>query len=128
MAEPLETLDSLSSSLDEIEILLGPLFQKSLAQTEDDLEPLQKAKLDVLLTYVIQDLVLSAFEMIEPGVFLRNPFSIAVFLKTKGLDPSKHPVSEELKRVKSYFDKIKAAENPAARMCYLPIFLQPTSD
>ena len=61
MAEPLETLDSLSSSLDEIEILLGPLFQKSLAQTEEDLEPLQKAKLDVLLTYVIQDLVLSAF-------------------------------------------------------------------
>ena len=61
MAEPLETLDSLSSSLDEIEILLGPLFQKSLPQTEEDLEPLQKAKLDVLLTYVIQDLVLSAF-------------------------------------------------------------------
>jgi len=60
MAEPLETLDLLSSSLDEIEILLGPLFQRSLAQTEESLEPLQRAKLDVLLTYVIQDLVLSA--------------------------------------------------------------------
>ena len=67
------------------------------------------------------------FELIEPGVFY-GALLIAVFLKTKGLDPSKHPVSEELKRVKSYFDKIRAAENPVTRMRYLPIFLQPTSD
>jgi hypothetical protein len=90
MAEPLETLDSLSSSLDEIEILLGPLFQKSLSQTEEKLEPLQKAKLDVLLTYVIQDLVLSAFEPTEPGVFLRNLFNCS-FLENEGPRPFKTP-------------------------------------
>lgn len=58
MADPLDTLDSLYSSLDELEDALEPLFAKTLAQTEENLEPEQKAKLQVLLTYVIQDLVL----------------------------------------------------------------------
>lgn len=114
MSAPLETLDSLSSSLDEVEDMLEPLFGRSLVQIEEDLEPLQKAKLQVLLSYVIQDLVLSAFEPIMPIVF-RETLLLLVYLKTKGLDPSKHPVSQELQRVKSYFDKIKDAENPATR-------------
>ncbi|KAF8323245.1 hypothetical protein DL93DRAFT_2070848 [Clavulina sp. PMI_390] len=96
MAEPLDIVDSLSSSLDDLEATLEPLLAQTLAQTEENLEPEQTAKLQVLLSYVIQDLVL-------------------VYLKTKGLDPQQHPVSEELRRVKSYFDKIKEAENPATR-------------
>lgn len=63
MANPLDTLDSLSSSLDELEDMLEPLFAKTLAQTEENLEPEQKAKLQVLLTYVIQDLVLGKSKM-----------------------------------------------------------------
>lgn len=122
MSEPLQTLDSLSSSLDEIEALLEPLFERSLVQIGEDLDPLQKAKLQVLLSYVTQDLVLSASDLLN----LRAPREIPlllVYLKTKGLDPSKHPVNEELRRVKSYFDKIKETENPAARTRSLPPYL-----
>lgn len=63
MADPLDTLDSLNSSLDQLEETLEPLFTKTLAQIEGNLEPEQKAKLQVLLTYVIQDLVLSMLSL-----------------------------------------------------------------
>lgn len=46
---------------------------------------------------------------------LLNKGNYPVFLKTKGIDHSRHPVGEELKRVKAYFDKIKEAEDPATR-------------
>lgn len=59
MASPLDTIEYLSESIGSLEDILEPLFQKTLAQNEENLEPTQKAKLDVLLTYVIQDLVLS---------------------------------------------------------------------
>lgn len=59
MADPIDTIELLSGSIDELEECLEPLFQKTLSQTEENLEPAQKAKLQVLLSYVIQDLVLS---------------------------------------------------------------------
>lgn len=59
MADPLDTIESLSDSIGSLEDILEPLFQKTLAQNEENLEPTQKAKLNVLLTYVIQNLVLS---------------------------------------------------------------------
>lgn len=34
-----------------------------------------------------------------------------VYLKTKGMDPSNHPVLSELERVKGYFTKIKAVQD-----------------
>jgi hypothetical protein len=73
MSRPLETLDSLSSSLDEIENMLEPLFEKSLTQIEEGLEPLQKAKLQVVLTYVIQDLVLSTSDLLMPRASRETP-------------------------------------------------------
>lgn len=117
MADPLDTLDSVNASIDDLEATLDALFSNTLAETEENLLPEQKAKLQVTLSYVIQDLVLSE---LRPSLYVQlrgsDSRGYEVFLKTKGLDPSKHPVSEELKRVKTYFDKIKEAEDPARRM------------
>jgi hypothetical protein len=58
--DPSATLESLEIELDDLEDNLGSLFAKSLAQTEEHLDLAQKAKLQVTLAYVIQDLVCSA--------------------------------------------------------------------
>jgi hypothetical protein len=41
-----------------------------------------------------------------------------VYLKTVGVDPNTHEVSAELERIKRYYGKIQAVENPA-RKCFL---------
>lgn len=83
---------NLNASLDELETQLDPLFTKSLPETLVALETIQQAKLQVVLPYVLYDLVF-------------------VYLKTRGIDPRTHPVIGELDRVRQYFDKIKSAED-----------------
>jgi exosome complex protein LRP1 len=83
---------NLNASLDELESQLEPLFTKSLPETLVALETIQQAKLQVVLPYVLYDLVF-------------------VYLKTRGIDPRTHPVISELDRVRQYFDKIKSAED-----------------
>ncbi|KAF5375288.1 hypothetical protein D9758_000543 [Tetrapyrgos nigripes] len=86
----------LSASLEELESHLDPLFSQSFSETLLGLEPIQQAKLQTVIPYLVYDLVF-------------------IYLKTRGLDPKTHPVFAELEGVRQYFDKIKNAENPATR-------------
>ena len=101
--DPGVTLASLSGSLDHLEEVLEPLIAKTLSQNTEVLETIDKAKLQVLVAYVIQDLVLSTdnydhlcFELITEAD-RKN----LVYLKARGLDPAKHTITEEL--VSVYF-------------------------
>ncbi|KAI9570171.1 Sas10/Utp3/C1D family-domain-containing protein [Boletus coccyginus] len=85
-------LARLDESLDELESKLEPLFAKSLPETLLALDTIQQAKLQVIIPYVVYDLVF-------------------VYLKSRGIDPKTHPVVAELERVRQYFDKIKHAED-----------------
>ncbi|KAJ7805144.1 Sas10/Utp3/C1D family-domain-containing protein [Mycena olivaceomarginata] len=89
-------LASLTSSLDGLEATLAPLFAQTLPETTLALAPIEQAKLQTLLPYIVYDLVF-------------------IYLKSKGIDPKTHPVVGELTRVRKYFDKISAAENPETR-------------
>lgn len=89
----LSKVSALSNSLDELEEKLEPLFSKPLEETIGSLETLQQTKLQVLLPYLVNDLIF-------------------IYLKTKGIDPKTHPVVAELERVRQYFAKIKDAEEP----------------
>ncbi|KAI0257250.1 hypothetical protein BJV78DRAFT_1150209 [Lactifluus subvellereus] len=89
-------LSALTSSLDDLETGLSTLLSQSLPEVVLDLETIQQAKLQVVVPYLVYDLVF-------------------VYLKTRGLDPKTHPVIAELDRVRQYFDKIKDAEDPAKR-------------
>ncbi|KAF8575720.1 C1D-domain-containing protein [Ramaria rubella] len=89
----MDPVASIENSLDNLEEVLAPLLDKSFSQTISKLDLLQQTKLQVLLPYVVNDLVF-------------------IYLKTKGINPKTHPVVGELDRVKQYFDKIKKAENP----------------
>ncbi|KAI6133625.1 hypothetical protein EDD17DRAFT_1475825 [Pisolithus thermaeus] len=81
----------LNKHLDELESQLEPLFSQSLAETLVRLDTIQQAKVQVVIPYVVYDLVF-------------------VYLKARGIDPMTHPVVRELDRVRVYFDKIKSAE------------------
>ncbi|KAF9225346.1 C1D-domain-containing protein [Gyrodon lividus] len=84
-------LTKLNKSLDELESQLEPLFSQSLPETLLGLETIHQAKLQVIIPYIVYDLVF-------------------VYLKSRGIDPRTHPIVNELERVRQYFDKIKNAE------------------
>ncbi|BGP55001.1 hypothetical protein JCM8202_005993 [Rhodotorula sphaerocarpa] len=98
--DPTTTLASLAASLEALDAALAPVLgtplQEHLDRNSDD--PLAQARLQVLASYLIHDLVW-------------------VYLKTAGVDPAGHPVMQEIERLKGYFAKLKAAQNgtvPAA--------------
>ncbi|GAA5841908.1 hypothetical protein JCM11251_005417 [Rhodosporidiobolus azoricus] len=94
--DPTATLAQLSTSLTALETALEPLLAKPLeehlAAAQD--EPLVQARMQVLASYVVHDL-------------------IWVYLKAAGVEPSTHPVMEEIERLKGYFGKLKQAEGGA---------------
>lgn len=55
----MDSLHSLESSLDDLEAVLAPLLGTALSETVTQLDLLHKAKLQVLLPYVVNDLVFS---------------------------------------------------------------------
>lgn len=60
-------LDTLFSSLDELEDYLEPLLSQSLPETIVGLEPLQQAKLQTVLPYLVYDLIFSGrLHLIHP--------------------------------------------------------------
>ncbi len=52
-------LSTLNTSLDDLEAKLAPLFAHPLSETLVRLEPIQQAKLQVAIPYVVYDLVFS---------------------------------------------------------------------
>lgn len=55
-------LATLSSSLDDLEAHLGPLFAQSLPKSILGLDTIQQAKLHCVLPYLVYDLIFSACE------------------------------------------------------------------
>jgi len=56
-------LAALTSSFDDLEILLEPLFSQTLLETLVGLEPIQQAKLQTVLPYLVYDLIFSSFAL-----------------------------------------------------------------
>jgi len=130
-------LQSLISAFSDLEDQLSPIFAQSLPETLVHLEPIQQAKLQTALAYVVYDLIFSGYFL---AVSRRiNLTYSTVYLKTKGIDPETHPVVSELvgslfypcqthltlkqDRIKQYFDKIQNAENPPSKqdLHFLPV-------
>lgn len=93
---PISNLQSLSTSLSDLDKVLAPLLDRPLKDTLGALEDhLQKAKMGIMLAYSICDL-------------------IWIFLRTRGIDAADHPVMRELDRIKGYYLKVKEAEAAAS--------------
>lgn len=67
-------LAALNVSLDELEAKLEPLFSQTLPESVVGLEKIQQAKLQVLLPYVVYDLIFGASNMTLHGT-LRSQFT-----------------------------------------------------
>ncbi|BGP24068.1 exosome complex protein LRP1 [Rhodotorula toruloides] len=89
--DPSATLTTLSASLNSLETAVEPLLAKPFDEVLADQDPLVQARLQVLTSYMVHDL-------------------IWVYLKTAGIEPSTHPVMQEIERLKGYFGKLKSAE------------------
>ncbi|PBP17536.1 hypothetical protein BUE80_DR011541 [Diplocarpon rosae] len=89
-------LEALDDEIDDLEESLEPLLKTVLSESASKLPLLDKAKLYVLVTYAIESMLFS-------------------YLRLHGVNAREHPVFKELTRVKQYFDKIKAVENPVER-------------
>ncbi|GAA6020648.1 hypothetical protein JCM10207_007809 [Rhodosporidiobolus poonsookiae] len=94
--DPTAIVTQLSTSLTALEATLAPLLAQPFQQLLDNSAdaPLQQARLQVLASYVVHDL-------------------IWVYLKTAGVEPSTHPVMAEIDRLRGYFSKLKQAESGA---------------
>lgn len=91
-----ELIEDLEVNIDELDEALKPLVSQSLIATANSLPLLDRAKLFTTAVYAIDSL-------------LYNSLNIA------GTDAKTHAIKTELDRVKQYFDKIKAAENPVGK-------------
>lgn len=88
-------LTDLTAQIDNLTTALSPLLKAPLHSTASTLPLLDKAKLYIHLSYTIESLLYSS-------------------LLTAGVDAKSHPIFAELARLKTYFKKIKDAEDGPA--------------
>ena len=86
-------LAALTSSVNDLEELLEPLLAQSLPESIMALEPMQQARLQTVLPYLVYDLIFSMSSTDQPCYLLRASL---VYLKVRGIDPRSHPVVSEL--------------------------------
>lgn len=87
-------LQSLTTSFSDLEEQLQPLFTQSLPETLVGLEPIQQAKLQTALAYVVYDLIFGVC-FCDVSCDLNSTWCL-VYLKAKGINPKTHPVISEL--------------------------------
>ncbi|KAH3758159.1 nuclear nucleic acid-binding protein C1D [Pelomyxa schiedti] len=88
------TLTEVDDTISKLESQLEPLFEVSLQELKEKLQPVDQAKLHMTLAYAINSL-------------------FYMFLKTQGVSTQNHPVVAEMGRIKEYFEKLKDLTNRA---------------
>ena len=85
LAEPLQRFDK---SFRNVEEMLAKLLKRPFREVLAGMGDLEAAKMDVVLAYVLNTL-------------------FYIYLRTRGSSVTKHPVKDEIGRVKAYFLKMK---------------------
>lgn len=66
MSDPSTSTSELLKAIPALEASLGALKEKSWEETTDALEGLDRAKIDVLLSYAINDLIWGQYTSLRP--------------------------------------------------------------
>ena len=82
---------SISTQLDGVRAHIAPLLKLPIQSTMTSLDPMERARLQVALGFAVNALFF-------------------IWLKSRGENPSEHPVKKELDRIRTYLKKIKSAE------------------
>lgn len=109
----LSLLEVLDDGIDDLEDSLAPILDAGLADTASKLPLLDKAKMYILVTYAVESILFCGFYC-SIALICAN-YRLPAYLRLNGVKAREHPVFKELTRVKQYFDKLKAAENPTLR-------------
>jgi len=96
--EVAETLTDFEHQITTIEQIVAPMLATPMKEIAKKLTPLEKAKFNIAMAYFLNAL-------------------FYMYLRVQGVDPSTHPVSKEMDRVKNYLLKLnteqtKAVPNP----------------
>ena len=108
----IELIDQLDDDVDDLEESLAPLLKTALSESASKLPLLDKAKSYILVTYAIESILFGLSQTYLSALSHTNYHP--AYLRINGVKARDHPVFKELTRVKQYFDKIKAAEEPPA--------------
>lgn len=104
-------LVKLEAQLDNLEANLEPLLE-NLSGNASQLPLVDRAKLYTLTNYALESLLFCELVLYDTVVGI-TVNGLLAGLRLQGSDALTHPVfTTELKRVKQYFTKIEAAENP----------------
>ncbi|PVD26175.1 hypothetical protein C0Q70_13844 [Pomacea canaliculata] len=90
-AEIKERLASFDESLSNLDALLQPLLATPHSELVEKLQPLDSAKMDLVVAYSINSL-------------------FWMYLNLCGVNPKDHPVKQELERIRSYMNRVKEAQ------------------
>lgn len=94
MSDPTASLDSLSTSFAALQFALSSLHTRPWSETTESLSSLERAKMDILLAYAINDLIWGELYLCTHVNLIAK--ASTVYLKMKGIDPETHEVSSEL--------------------------------
>ncbi|GAB6020619.1 DNA-binding protein c1d [Chamberlinius hualienensis] len=83
-----EKMIELQNAIDKISKAMEDVLEKPPQETRDKLEPLEKAKFDLVCAYVINSL-------------------FWVYLNTKGENPQNHGIKQELERIQFHMNKVR---------------------
>lgn len=72
IADVKASLSTLFNSLNDLEAHLRPLFNQPLPEFAADLDRIQEAKLQTVLSYLIYDLIFSALELAHTATQVRR--------------------------------------------------------
>ncbi|XP_049592870.1 nuclear nucleic acid-binding protein C1D [Syngnathus scovelli] len=94
-----EQLKGFESSVASVKKMLGTLMSKPRNELDQKLDPLDRAKLDLMSTYTLNSL-------------------FWMYLVTQGINPREHGIKQELERIKTYMSRVKAItdKKKAARL------------
>ena len=87
----LARVQAVSTQLEGVRAHLAPLLKLPVQSTLASMQPMDRARLQVAIGFAINALMF-------------------IYLKTKGENPTDHPVKKELDRVRLYLKKIKSTE------------------
>ncbi|KAM9809337.1 nuclear nucleic acid-binding protein C1D [Syngnathus typhle] len=94
-----EQLKGFESSVASVQKMLGTLMSKPRNELDQKLDPLDMAKLDLMSAYTLNSL-------------------FWMYLVTQGINPREHGIKQELERIKTYMNRVKAItdKKKAARL------------
>jgi len=130
-----DNMASLSEAVERIKKHVQSLLQSPMDTLLEQMDGIDYAKLNTLIAYSLTTLFYGTFS----AILVFKPHCLSVYLKSRGVSPSEHPIKEELvraiylkfclivkylqERIKLYFQKVKDLDKKIPGM-FLTLYVE----